>query len=300
MGRCVVHLLDCLYLLVVDITLKSAEHTIVGHLCRIGDERENGVSHIIVHRFQYGFGKQFAQFLALGIDVAVRTTAEIDSLKGTCGVSLALQDAVNAAVTVTTDNNSLAGLQLLHLIALYVERCLEHRALAGHGHHLVVAVVKGRTYAPRVAHGEHFAAAGEAADNVTAVEIGHGGLEHVAHLHVVIDVSRYVNALKPLFLGIGEVAFHLPVEPVSHPLQHYVAVGVYARALALCRYLLEHFVYVGHVKVSAEAKVLGFPVVPPQEGVHILQSALAGGRIAQVTHVEFSGKGQPVLGEMHV
>ena len=52
---------------------------------------------------------------------------------------------------------------------------------------------------------------------------------------------------------------------------------------------LEDLVDVGHVEVAAEAEVLGAPVVAAQEGMHILQSALACGGIAQMSHQQFAG-----------
>ena len=51
---------------------------------------------------------------------------------------------------------------------------------------------------------------------------------------------------------------------------------------------MEDLVDVGHIEVAAEAQVLGPPVVAPQEWVHVLQAAFAGGGIAQVAHQEFA------------
>ena len=52
----------------------------------------------------------------------------------------------------------------------------------------------------------------------------------------------------------------------------------------MCRKVMEHLVNVGHVEVAAQGEVARPPVVAAQERMHILQSALAGGGVAQVSH----------------
>ena len=49
---------------------------------------------------------------------------------------------------------------------------------------------------------------------------------------------------------------------------------------------MEHFVDIRHIEVAAQTEVLGPPVVPSEERMHILQSMLSRRGIAQVPHIE--------------
>ena len=51
---------------------------------------------------------------------------------------------------------------------------------------------------------------------------------------------------------------------------------------------MKHLVDIRHVEVAAQTQVLGAPVISAQEGMHKRQSTLSRGRIAQVTHQQFS------------
>ena len=67
--------------------------------------------------------------------------------------------------------------------------------------------------------------------------------------------------LQTFLLCLNKVALHLSVEPVAHGLHHDVTVAIYAWTLPLLYQLLEDILHIGHVIVSAKAKVLGFPVI---------------------------------------
>ena len=170
--------------------------------------------------------------------------------------------------------------QLMHLVTVDIKCGLQHGALAGQGYDLVVAVVKGGTDAPGVAHAKHLATTGKSAHHKTAVVVLHGGAQHVGHLNVVVDIVGNVDACQTLCGGLLIQALHLAVQTVSHQFQGDVRVAVDTWTLSLGGQEVEHLVDVGHVKVTAKAQVLGAPVVSAKEGVNKRQPALAGSRVA--------------------
>ena len=95
-------------------------------------------------------------------------------------------------------------------------------------------------------------------------------------------------------------ALHLAVEPVSHIFQQEERVGGAARVLPLLGEHFEDLVVVGHAEVATEQQVLGAPVVAAHEGVQVFHAALAGSGVAQMTHIDLSGIGQPALGKVRV
>ena len=188
----------------------------------------------------------------------------------------------------------------MHFLCLQIEGGLKHWALAGHYHDFIVLVVESRTDTPRVAHGEHLSRTCDSTDHITTVEVLHRGLEHVAHLHVVLNVVGDVDVLHLHRLCCHEVALHLSVQTVAHQFEHDVGVAVDAWTLSLLGQLLEDFIHVGHVKVAAKAEVLRLPVIAAQEWVHILDTTLSGGTVTQVSHVEFACERQFLLGKLSI
>ena len=107
----------------------------------------------------------------------------------------------------------------MDVLALEVEGGLEHGTFAGHGYQLVVTAIEGRPDAPGVAHGEHLAAACEAAHHIASVVVAHRGAKDVGHLHVVVDMACDVDPLEPHLLGFHEEPLDLAVEAVTHKLE---------------------------------------------------------------------------------
>ena len=117
---------------------------------------------------------------------------------------------------------------------------------------------------------------------------------------MVFDVVGDVGVLHLHRLCSHEVALHLSVKSVAHQFEHDVGVAVDAWTLALLGQFLEDFIYVGHIEVTAKAEVLRLPVVAAQEWVHILDTTLSGGTVAQVSHVEFACERQFFLGKLSI
>ena len=188
----------------------------------------------------------------------------------------------------------------MNLIGLEGEHRLYDGALGGHHDHLVVPVPEGGPDAPRVAHGEHLAAARQAAHHVAAVPQGGGGAQDIVHVHPFLDVARDVRPLQPWRGGLGIQPLARAVEPVAHLLQHDVSVGIDAGMLPLRRDGSKHLVHVREVEVAAECQVLGPPVVAAQEGMDKRKATLSGSGIPEVAHVHFAGKRQMAAREVGV
>lgn len=117
----------------------------------------------------------FAQPFALLIDVTVGAATEVDALEGTGTEPLCRHYLFQLARAVLMNDECLARHQLMHILSLDVERGLQHRALAGDGYYLVVAIVECRTDTPGVAYREHLARARQSTHDVTAVVVLHRG-----------------------------------------------------------------------------------------------------------------------------
>ena len=82
---------------------------------------------------------------------------------------------------------------------------------------------------------------------------------------------------------------------MAHLFEHDVGVGILPGVLSGRRYPLENLIDVGHVEITAHQQVLGSPIISSQERVDILQPAFPCCGIAQVAHVDLSGKGEACL-----
>ena len=118
--------------------------------------------------------------------------------------------------------------------------------------------------------------------------MGHRGLEHIRHIHMVVDIVGDIRTLQALFLGLNKEALHLTVEAMPHQFEGDIGIAIDTRRLALGCEERKNLVDVGHIKVATQTEVLGAPIVTTQEGVHILQTTLTRGGIAQMTHVELT------------
>ena len=174
--------------LVVKFT-EAVGDAVVGHLGGVGDVGEDGALDVSVDGLQDGWSQLLSQSFTLLIDVAVGTPAEVYAFK-TAGAQLSGgHNLFQMTFAVATHDEGLARHQLMNIVALEVEGCLQHGALAGYSHNLVVAIVERRTDAPGVAYGKH----------------------------------------KTLGFCLHKQPFHLAVEAVSHQLQRDVRVAVDTR-----------------------------------------------------------------------
>ncbi len=291
---------DALDFLFVQVMLEAVEQPVERHLGRIGYKREHGMGDVSVDGLQHLRGELLTQFLALAIDILVRSTREVDTFKRASAVAPLVEDAFYGHFAVAAHEQRTSRLQFLYVLILQVKRRLEHGALRGQDDDLVIAVIECGADAPGVAHGEHLSAARQATDHIATVKVGHGALQHILHLHMLVNIVGDGLVFQPLVLGLHEIALHLAVEAMAHGFHHDVAVAIDAGALALAGELPKDLINVGHVVVATETEVLGFPVVAAQEGMHIFQTALASGGIAQVAHVELTCEGHFLIIEVGV
>ena len=180
----------------------------------------------------------------------------------------------------------LPWLQFPDILGLQVESSLDNGAFTGQHHNLVVLIIESWTDSPRVAHGKHLARTCESAHHVAAVEMRHGGFQHIPYLHVRINISGYLLPFHSLFLGFTEEPFHFTVQAVAHQFQGDIGVAIETGRLSLAGQILKNLVDIGHIEVATETEIFSPPVVTAQEGMHILQSAASCRGITEVTHVE--------------
>ena len=129
------------------------------------------MGHIAVDRLQDGFRQLLPQPLALLIDVPVGAAAEIDALERTGTQPLCRQDLLQQALSILPHDQGLTRKEFTDIRGIQVESCLEDGPLAGQDDHLLVAVIEGGTDTPGIAHGEHLAAAGQAAHHIAPVKV---------------------------------------------------------------------------------------------------------------------------------
>ena len=113
----------------------------------------------------------------------------------------------------------------------------------------------------------------------------HGATEHIARLHMIVDVMSDVSALQPTLHCLVVESFHLAVKAVTHEFEGDIGVALDAWRLPLLGEHVEYLVHIGHIEIATQAEVLCPPVIATHEGVHILQTTLASGAVAKVAHV---------------
>ena len=279
-----------LHLLLVQVVVQPLQHAVEGHLGGVGDEGEDGVVDVVVGCLQDAGHQLLSQQLAFAVDVHVAAAAEVDALEGAGTELTGLVDLHRAQAARLADEDGLSRLQFADAVGRHVEHGLYHRTLAGQHGYLVVLIPEGRTDAPRVADGKALAAARQAAHHVAAVPLPARRAQHVGQVHMFLYVVGDAHTRQPFGFGLVEQALHLAVQAVAHLLEHDVGIGILAGMLPHGGDAGKYFVDVGQVEVAAKGEVLGTPVVAAQERMYIRESGLSGGGIAQVAHIDFTGK----------
>ena len=258
---------ELFHLLLIELLLEAVEHTIERHFCRVGHIAEHGVLKIAFDGFVDLWGELFAQCLAFAVDVAVVAPAEVDALEGTGMVALRDKNLGEGDIAILVDGECLSGQEFVNAIGGHIECGLNDRTLGCHHQHLFVTIPESGTDAPGVSHGEHLAAAREAAQHIAAIEKGGGGAQDVGDVEVVFDVACQVSACKSLHVGDVVDAFTLAVKTVPHQFEHDVGVVVDAGMLPVGSDFIEHLIHIGEIEVATKTEVLGSPVVAAHERV---------------------------------
>src|SRR5574344_450843 len=87
---------------------------------------------------------------------------------------------------------------------------------------------------------------------------------------------------------------------MAYLLKQNVSITVVSRMLTKGNDLIKDFFGIGHIEISTKTKVSGAPVVPTQQGVHILQAFLACCTVTKVPHVDFSCERNVFLCVIHI
>ena len=107
---------------------------------------------------------------------------------------------------------------------------------------------------------------------------------------MIIDITGDVSTLQTLLTRLSVKALHLTIQTVPHQFEGDIGITIDTWRLTLIREKMKDLVDVSHIKIATQTEVLGAPVITTQEGVNILQSTLTCGGIAQMPHIELSGK----------
>ena len=291
---------NLLHLLLVEVVVQSLQHAVEGDFRRIGYEGEDSMVHIVVNGFQYVGYKFLTQQFTFPVNVHITAPAKIDALEGTRLHLARLIDLHGAHLAGLVDKHGLSGLQLLDGFDRNIKGCLYHGTFAGKHRYLVVLIPEGCTDAPWVAYGESLSAAGKSAHHVSPVPLLARSAQYVGKVDVVFYITGDVHACQPFRFGKVEEALHFAVEAMSQLLQHDVGIGIFARMLADGGNACEDFIHIRHVEVAAEGKILGTPVVSPEERVHVRDAGLSGSGVTQVSHIDLPCKGQHTLGIVRI
>ena len=279
---------ELFHLLLIELLLETVEHAIERHFCSVGHIAEHGVLKIAFDGFVDLWGELFAQCLAFAVDVAVAASTEVDAFEGAGMVALRGKNLGEGDIAILVDGECLSGQEFVNAIGGHIECGLNDRTLGCHHQHLFVTIPESGTDAPGVSHGEHLAAAREAAQHIAAIEKGSGSAQDVGDVEVVFDVSCQVSACKSLHVGNVVDALALAVKTVPHQFEHDVGVVVDAGMLPVGSDFIEHLIHIGEIEVATKTEVLGSPVVAAHERVDMRESALACGGVAEMSHQDLS------------
>ena len=190
----------------------------------------------------------------------------------------------------------------MYVIHFEIKRSLQNGTLGGKHHNFIIFIIIRRTDAPRVAHSKTFAAARETAHHIPAVPTFGRIFEHFADLavHIVVDIFGNVNARKVAATRLVKEPFALTVKAMAKLFEDDVSVGFEPRILTLGGDFVKNILKICHIEIAADAEVSRPPIVAPCEGMHIVEAALAGGGIAQVSEVNLAHELLVFLHIIHV
>lgn len=172
------------------------------------------------------------QLLALAIDVDVATPREIDAFERTGTVIGRRENLLDVHVAPTVHYQTFARLQLFHLLDREVHGGLYDRTFRCYDYNLVVGIIEGRAYAPRVTKGEHVAAAGHTADDVTAIPDARRFLEYLGQIQVVLDRLGNFYIVEPLLLVEVVQPLVLHIKGMPQLFQQDKGIGIAAGGVA--------------------------------------------------------------------
>ena len=173
---------DALDLALVEVTLHSPDQPVVGGLCRIGNEAENGGVEVVFDGFENARHQGFSQGDPFAVDVGIVAAGEIDPLEAAGGPIARFADFCNLAFAVAVDDERFAGLELLDVGGHGVEGGLDDRPLGGGDNHLLILVPEARADAVRVPGDEGVSAADNAAHYVAAIPVDGGTAQDVGNI----------------------------------------------------------------------------------------------------------------------
>ena len=96
------------HLLFIQIIVQPLKHTVKCHLCRIRDEREDGMVEVIINRFQDVRNQFLTQLFSLLVNIRVTASREVDPLERTGFLLPCLIDLCRTQLSLFTDQEGLS------------------------------------------------------------------------------------------------------------------------------------------------------------------------------------------------
>ena len=158
-----------------------------------------------------------------------------------------------------------------------------HGSFGGSHQDFIVHVVKCRTDTVGIAHHKGIAMPEQSTDDITSVPAFCRFLQNVGNIDVVGNVFRQV-----LFLQAGLFVFSINpfvffVQKMPYFFQYCNGIAGFNRILAQVNEVLKKLGGVGHVKISGQYQVSGFPVVASHQRVQVFDGIATKSTIPQMS-----------------
>ena len=253
-----------------------------------------------VYRFQ-NTGNQFlSQQLTLFINVCIATTREINTLKRAGSLLTGFINLSSTNLPRFVDKECLSRLQFFNFLHRHIECCLNHRTFRCQNSYFIILIPESRTDPPRITNSERLTTSGQSADNISPIPLFTGRTQHIGKIDMLFNKTGDAHSRLPFrFCKIKE-AFYFPIETMPYLFEHNISIGIFARMLSDSCNTGKNLIHIRHIEITAKGQVLGTPVVPSQKRMNIRNTGFSGGRVSQMSHIHFTGKGQGTFGKISI
>ena len=253
-----------------------------------------------VYRFQ-NTGNQFlSQQLTLFINVCIATTREINTLKRTGSLLTGFINLSSTNLPRLVDKECLSRLQFFNFLNRYIECCLNHRTFRCQDSYFIILIPESRTDPPRITNSERLTTSGQSADNISPIPLFTGRTQHIGKIDMLFNKPGDTHTRLPFCFCKIKETFYFPVETMPYLFEHNISIGIFARMLSDSCNAGKNLIHIRHIEITAKGQVLGTPVVPSQKRMNIGNTGFSGGRVSQMSHIHFTGKGQGTFGKISI
>ena len=175
----------------------------------------------------------------------------------------------------------MAGLNFFDSFEVDIESRLDCRLLGCHHNHLVVGIVKCRSYAGGISHNKGRAVANHSCHSIAPVKVTTGSTKDSCHIQLVFDDVRQLLVAMLAFVAIKNELVFL-VQKVSNFLHYGDCIGFFLRMLSQFHEPSKKLLVIGHVEITGHHQVAASPIVLLQKRVAGFNAIFSVCAIAQV------------------